>query len=76
MEELRKIWGKNIELLRLGLTLTQEQFAAKLGVHQSTVARWESGDSAPRDRDKVRIADLDPGKRGVHQLFPLTRSVA
>jgi putative transcriptional regulator len=35
----------NIRDLRSSLGLTQEQFAAKVGVTFSTVNRWESGKS-------------------------------
>jgi len=36
-----------IRNLRLEIGLTQEQFAAKVGVTFSTVNRWESGKSKP-----------------------------
>jgi len=38
---------KVIKDLRRGLGLTQEQFAAKVGVTFSTVNRWENGRGAP-----------------------------
>jgi len=39
--------AKMIRELRTKLGLTQEQFAAKVGVTFSTVNRWESGRSIP-----------------------------
>lgn len=34
---------KEIKALRRELGLTQQQLAARLGTHQVTIARWESG---------------------------------
>lgn len=39
--------GKLIREFRLLTGLTQEQFAAKLGVTYSTINRWENGRSKP-----------------------------
>lgn len=39
--------GKLIRGLRLEIGLTQEQFAAELGVTYSTINRWENGRSKP-----------------------------
>jgi len=38
---------KTIKELRAALELTQERFAAKLGVTVSTVNRWETGKGKP-----------------------------
>ena len=47
----KKASGKDradtIKRLRIQLGLTQEQFAAKVGVTFSTVNRWEAGRSRP-----------------------------
>ena len=47
----KKASGKDradtIKRLRIKLGLTQEQFAAKVGVTFSTVNRWEAGRSRP-----------------------------
>ncbi|MFH1699224.1 MAG: helix-turn-helix transcriptional regulator [Candidatus Zixiibacteriota bacterium] len=47
----KKASGKDradtIKRLRIQLDLTQEQFAAKIGVTFSTVNRWEAGRSQP-----------------------------
>jgi len=39
--------AKQIKELRHRLNLTQEQFAARVGVTFTTVNRWESGKSTP-----------------------------
>ncbi|MCP4682420.1 MAG: helix-turn-helix transcriptional regulator [Desulfobacterales bacterium] len=39
--------GRIIKEIRVSLGLTQEQFAAKIGVTFSTVNRWENGRGAP-----------------------------
>lgn len=58
--------GKLIRELRLETGLTQEQFAAELGVTYSSINRWENGRSKPSPlairliREKLR----DMGGRG------------
>ena len=47
-----------IRELRSTLGLTQEQFAAKVGVTFSTVNRWESGKSKPSPLAKQRLDEL------------------
>ena len=39
--------SKMIRKLRTALGLTQEQFAAKIGVTYSTINRWENNKSKP-----------------------------
>ncbi|MFC1677979.1 helix-turn-helix domain-containing protein [Planctomycetota bacterium] len=39
--------SKMIRELRAGLALTQEQFAAKIGVTYSTINRWENDKGKP-----------------------------
>ena len=46
----------NIRRMRLKAALTQKQAAQVIGVDQSAVARWESGESAPRFSRLKRIA--------------------
>ena len=50
--------ARKIRELRSKLGLTQEQFAAKVGVTFSTVNRWESGKSKPSPLAMRRIAEL------------------
>jgi transcriptional regulator with XRE-family HTH domain len=47
-----------IRELRAGLGLTQEQFAARIGVTFSTVNRWENGQSEPSPLAIRRIEEL------------------
>ena len=47
--------SKMIRQLRAALGLTQEQFAAKLGVTYSTVNRWENDKGKPSPLAMLRI---------------------
>ena len=53
-----EIMTKNIRNLRSKLGMTQEQFAAKIGVTFSTVNRWESGKSKPSPLAMRQIEEL------------------
>jgi len=53
--------AKKIRELRSRLGLTQEQFAAKVGVTFSTVNRWESGKSKPSPLAMRQIEELRTG---------------
>lgn len=44
--------------LRTTIGLTQEQFAAKVGVTFSTVNRWENGRGVPSPLALLRIKDI------------------
>lgn len=63
--------GERIRAVRVALGLTQAEFAEAVSppVAQATVARWESGDSTPRDHHKRSIAAL--AGRPARELFPL-----
>jgi DNA-binding transcriptional regulator YiaG len=50
--------ARKIRNLRSKLSMTQEQFAAKVGVTFSTVNRWESGKSKPSPLAMRQIEDL------------------
>ena len=50
--------SKTITELRLALGLTQEQFAAKIGVTLSTVNRWENSVGKPSPLAMNRIKEL------------------
>ena len=66
-DKSKKDVTKMIRELRARLELTQEQFAAKVGVTFSTVNRWESGRSNPSPLARRRISELieyaEKGKR-------------
>jgi len=49
---------KMIRELRISLGLTQEQFAAKVGVTYSTINRWENGKEKPSPLAMLRIEEL------------------
>lgn len=71
MEELHRIWGKNIERQRLALKLSQTQLAELVGVRQQTVSSWEAGENAPRDLHKIKLAEVL--HRDVSEIFPIMR---
>ena len=50
--------SKMIRELRADLGLTQEQFAAKLGVTYSTINRWENKKGNPSPLAMLRIGKL------------------
>ena len=50
--------SKIIKELQTALGLTQEQFAAKIGVTFSTVNRWENGKGKPSPLAMLRIKEL------------------
>lgn len=53
-----KTGEKQIKKLRERLRLTQEQFAARVGVTVSTVNRWENGKGKPSPLARLRIEEL------------------
>jgi len=55
MSETKKNISKMIRKLRTNLGLTQEQFAAKIGVTVSTVNRWENDKGKPSPLAMLRI---------------------
>ncbi len=50
--------SKSIRELRASLGLTQERFAARLGVTFSTVNRWENGRGKPSPLARQKIEEL------------------
>ena len=50
--------GNNLKNLRKKVNLTQSAAAEKLGVSQSTVAMWETGQCMPRMKMLDKIADI------------------
>ena len=51
--------GEEIKALRLRLGLTQTELGAEIGVHQVTVARWETGGKTPLPIVQRALTDLD-----------------
>ncbi len=49
---------RDIKKLRKKMGLTQEQFAAEVGVTVSTVNRWENGKGKPQHLALVRLHEL------------------
>ena len=54
----KKDISKTIEKQRTALDMTQEQFAAKIGVTVSTVNRWENNKGKPSPLALLRIEKL------------------
>ncbi len=50
--------GKTINRLRLGIKMTQEQFASAVGVSHQAVQKWESGESTPTVEKLMKISAL------------------
>ncbi len=55
---MKKDVSKTVRELRKALGLTQEQFAAKVGVSFSTVNRWENGKGKPSPLAMKQIKKL------------------
>ena len=49
--------------LRISMGLTQAQFADAVGVTQSRISRWESGEQAPPASALIRMAEMCPDAR-------------
>ena len=61
--ETRRRIGANIKAIRDRQKLTQEELAARMGVHQETISRWERGAISIRAEQIFRIAEclgVDP----------------
>ncbi|MCL2000565.1 MAG: helix-turn-helix domain-containing protein [Planctomycetes bacterium] len=54
----RKDWSQVIRMVRARHGMTQEQFAAKLGVTFASVNRWENGRVTPSRLALRQIEDL------------------
>ena len=50
--------------------ITQEDFATRIGVEQSTVNQWLNGKRRPRDEHKVMIATATKGKVPASEWLP------
>lgn len=58
MEDLKKIVGNNIALLRKNYKLTQIEFAEKLNYSDKSVSKWERGEALPDVYVLKQIADF------------------
>ena len=70
-----KDWGDLVRTARTRLGLTQEQFAARLGVTFASVNRWENGHVIPSRLALRQIEDLVRGMAAdgedlVRDFFP------
>lgn len=45
-------------LIRLSAGVSQERLARELGVHRTTLYRWEAGERRPRGNDRVKYVAL------------------
>ena len=52
------IFSKNLKSLRIEHNLSQTQVGNKLGVTQSTIAKWESNEREPSLEMLVQIANI------------------
>ena len=60
--------SKMIRELRAALGLTQEQFAAKIGVTYSTINRWENNKGKPSPLALLRIGKLQSKAKRINSL--------
>ena len=44
--------------LRRKNNLTQAELAERLGVHENTIRRWETGDNEPRSNDLLKLCEI------------------
>lgn len=58
MEDLKKVVGNNIALLRKSYGLTQIDFAEKLNYSDKSISKWERGESLPDVYVLKQIADF------------------
>ncbi len=58
MEEVRKIIGKNISILRKNKKLTQLELAEALNYSDKAISKWECGDSLPDIEILVEVAQF------------------
>lgn len=51
-------WPRVIHLLRTRLNQTQAEFAAAVGCGESTVSKWERGETAPATRHRRQLEGM------------------
>lgn len=74
VQQLWEEWGRRLREARRAAGYTQVTLAAALDLSQQRVSNFESGQAAPRDVLKLRIARLL--ERPVRDLFPLDEKAA
>jgi len=63
--EIHEEWGKRVRQARRAKDITAVKFAADVGISRTQVHRIESGQQAPSDGLRIRIAealDVDPNE--------------
>lgn len=50
--------GENLQILRKGKGLTQEELAEKLGVSRQAVSKWETGEAYPETETFLKLCEL------------------
>lgn len=53
-----RITADTVRLVREFVGVSQEEFAARVGVNRVTVARWETGERFPSDMHRFRIREI------------------
>lgn len=69
--DLKRQWGRNVAIGRKALGKSQVWLAEQCDVTQQTISSIERGEYAPRDRLKLRLAEVL--HQDAYQLFPLDR---
>lgn len=67
-----RVWGKRIRERRDLLNMTQAALAAEVGVHQTSVSKWEKGEAMPSHRQIPRIAQALHADASVLFEYPRT----
>lgn len=72
VDEVLRLWGRNITMRRKALDMSQETLAGLLDppVTQPTIARWERGLMEPRRHYKAQLAGILQADHAM--LFPAT----
>lgn len=58
MEHIKKAIGERLKQAREKIGLKQNRAAAKLGIHNSTLAKYESGEREADNEVLIKLADL------------------
>lgn len=73
-DSLRVLWGVNIRVAREAKEHTQAELGKRVGVNQSTVAKWEKGTISPTRDNMVLLARVLEAE--AREMFPLDATVA